>query len=387
LAERISIADEALVLTERLGDPTAHSWALSLRFRAAMEAADPKEADRCFLKNEALVAELREPGLRWMVAVQRAGRVLLAGEFERAEQLTKEAFAFGQTAGQLDARIFFSVAFAALRLEQGRAGELAETLSELALRNPRSPVCRALAAVAQWEAGRTDEARFVLSEEAADDFSAVIGEVPWLTTLCLFAQLAAGLGELVHARALAERLAPFARQCPTLAHGGVILGSTSHYLGLLATTLGRYDEAQDHFATASAIHDRLAAPAWQARTDLECARMLAMRRRRGDLDRAYALRDAARARFAALGLAIWSERSEPLVGRSHRGKTSLPGGLTEREVEVLRLVAAGKSNKAIAGELVLSQKTVERHLSNIFAKLGVGSRAAATSFAHRHEIV
>jgi len=386
LAERVSIADEALLLTERLGDPTAHSWALSLRFRAAMEAADPEEADRCFRDNEALVGELREPGLQWMVAVQRAGRVLLAGEFERAEQLTKDAFAFGQRAGQLDARLFYSVAFAALRFEQGRAAELAETLGEMALGNPRSPVFRALAADAQWEAGRADQARDVLSREAADDFRAVIGEVPWLTTLCLFAQLAAGLGDLVRARALAERLAPFALHCPTLAHGGVILGSTSHYLGVLATTLGRYDEAQDHFAMASSIHNRLAAPAWQARTDLECARMLAKRRRRGDLERAYALCDAARARFASLGLTIWSERSAALVGQPHGRRRSLPGGLTEREIEVLRLVAAGKSNKAIAGELVLSQKTVDRHLSNIFTTLGVRSRAAATSFAHRHEI-
>ena len=69
------------------------------------------------------------------------------------------------------------------------------------------------------------------------------------------------------------------------------------------------------------------------------------------------------------------------------GIAPLPGGLTEREAEVLRLVAAGKTNKQIAEDLFLSSKTVGRHLSNIFAKLGVNSRAAATTFAHRHDIV
>jgi DNA-binding NarL/FixJ family response regulator len=60
---------------------------------------------------------------------------------------------------------------------------------------------------------------------------------------------------------------------------------------------------------------------------------------------------------------------------------SRPGGLTEREVEVLRLVAAGKSNTEIAAQLVLSEKTVARHLSNIFRKLDVGSRTSAAAFA------
>ncbi|MCA1679613.1 MAG: helix-turn-helix transcriptional regulator, partial [Actinobacteria bacterium] len=62
-------------------------------------------------------------------------------------------------------------------------------------------------------------------------------------------------------------------------------------------------------------------------------------------------------------------------------------GLTERELEVLRLVAAGKSNRQIAAELVISDHTVRRHLQNIFAKLGVSSRAAATAFAFRHDLV
>jgi DNA-binding NarL/FixJ family response regulator len=56
-------------------------------------------------------------------------------------------------------------------------------------------------------------------------------------------------------------------------------------------------------------------------------------------------------------------------------------------VEVLRMVAAGKSNRAIAGELLLSEKTVARHISNLFGKLGVSSRAAATAYAYEHELV
>lgn len=65
-----------------------------------------------------------------------------------------------------------------------------------------------------------------------------------------------------------------------------------------------------------------------------------------------------------------------------------PGGpLSPRELEVLRLVAAGRSNKEIADALVVSQHTVARHVQNIYAKLGVSSRAAATSFAFAHHLV
>ena len=65
----------------------------------------------------------------------------------------------------------------------------------------------------------------------------------------------------------------------------------------------------------------------------------------------------------------------------------LPAGLTAREVEVLRLVAIGKSNPAIATELVLSEKTVARHLSNIFGKIDVSSRTAAAAYAFEHRLL
>ena len=84
-------------------------------------------------------------------------------------------------------------------------------------------------------------------------------------------------------------------------------------------------------------------------------------------------------------------RSEPGVtpasaSRPRGRPPRLAGGLTTREVEVLRLVAAGKTNRAIASDLVISEKTVGHHLGNVFSKLGVSSRAAATVFALRHEL-
>ena len=71
-----------------------------------------------------------------------------------------------------------------------------------------------------------------------------------------------------------------------------------------------------------------------------------------------------------------------------RGGTSRSShGLTRRELEVLRQLAAGRSNKAIARHLELSSRTVERHVSNLFDKLGVSSRSAATAFGYRHRLI
>jgi DNA-binding CsgD family transcriptional regulator len=104
----------------------------------------------------------------------------------------------------------------------------------------------------------------------------------------------------------------------------------------------------------------------------------------GDDETAEMEYDAARWIFAELGAAPDVAAVERL---SRRAPTGTPGGLSLREVQVLRLVAAGKSNRAIAEELFLSEKTVHRHLSNIFAKLDVGSRAAATAYAFQHNLV
>jgi DNA-binding NarL/FixJ family response regulator len=94
--------------------------------------------------------------------------------------------------------------------------------------------------------------------------------------------------------------------------------------------------------------------------------------------------DAARTVFAQLGAAPDLERLEALMGREAASKAH---GLTARELQVLRLLATGATNRAIASELVVAEKTVDRHVSNIFTKLGVSSRAAATAYAYQHRLL
>jgi len=104
----------------------------------------------------------------------------------------------------------------------------------------------------------------------------------------------------------------------------------------------------------------------------------------GDDDSAALELEAAHDVFGQLGAAPDLARVELLI---RHATPSDAHGLTPRELEVLRLVAAGETNKAIATDLVLSERTVDRHVSNIFTKLGVTSRAAATAYAYKHELI
>ena len=103
-----------------------------------------------------------------------------------------------------------------------------------------------------------------------------------------------------------------------------------------------------------------------------------------DEDSASMELEAARAVFVELGAVPDVLAVDALSRRAARPHRS---PLTPREIEVVRLVAAGKTNRVIAGELYVSEKTVDRHLSNVFTKLGISSRAGATAYAYEHALM
>jgi ATP/maltotriose-dependent transcriptional regulator MalT len=138
---------------------------------------------------------------------------------------------------------------------------------------------------------------------------------------------------------------------------------------------GETENALGRSRESHRLWSEVGSPYEAARARVVLARAL---RELGDEDSATTELAAARSTFAEVGATPAAEEVDRLLRRA------LPGGLTEREVEVLRLVAEGKSNPDIARVLVLSQKTVERHLSNIFTKLDVSSRTAAAAYAHEH---
>ncbi len=167
----------------------------------------------------------------------------------------------------------------------------------------------------------------------------------------------------------------------------VAAGLGSEWLEAAAAHARGAIELTDGDPAGSLPYLRRAQQQW-ARTDdpygRARARMLAGRALAAVGDSASGRREleAARGLFRRLGAEPAADEVDALLAPA-----SLPAGLTAREAEVLRLVASGRSNAQIAADLVLSEKTVARHLSNIFGKLDVGSRTAATAYAFEHGLV
>src|SRR5262245_18544450 len=163
--------------------------------------------------------------------------------------------------------------------------------------------------------------------------------------------------------------APFLRAVSAHADGAVLLAT--HDVPTAVTALRR----------AWTIWQEIEAPYEAARArgliGIACGEL-------GDSDGAEMEFDAARWAFQQLGAVPDVARVETL---SRTGATVTAGGLTRREVQVLRLVASGKTNRAIARELFISEKTVARHMSNIFTKLDLSTRAAATAYAYQHGLI
>lgn len=149
---------------------------------------------------------------------------------------------------------------------------------------------------------------------------------------------------------------------------GVVLLAEADARGALAALRG-----------AAAIWQELDAPYESALVRVSIGVAL---RELGDADSAELEFDAARRVFLELGAAPDLARLEAFVA----GTGARADGLSAREVEVLRLLAAGKTNRSIADELGISERTVDRHVSNIFTKLDVSSRSAATAYAYEHDL-
>jgi tetratricopeptide (TPR) repeat protein len=307
--ERLENTAEMLEVGSGLGDPAVLAWAHVWRCIFAVGMAGVAEAERNLALLRIEAEELGQPSLSWVAGYLTVALLILAGRLEEAEALALEVRELGRRAGQPDAGLLYGGQRFYIRFGQGRLGELVERL-EGGLEGSESAERRALLALAYCELDRDDDARRVF-EPLAVRLATLPVDVGWLEVMAVSAAVCAHLGLRPVAEGLADRLAPFADQLVGV--GAYWVWSVSGSLGLLATTLGRFDEADAHFGTAAATEERIGAPAWLARTRLEWARMLHTRGAPGDAERAGELLRLALAAARELGLGNVERRAVALL--------------------------------------------------------------------------
>ena len=184
-------------------------------------------------------------------------------------------------------------------------------------------------------------------------------------------------GDVTGARGASDELAqwavridaPFVRAVSSQAHGAVTFAEA------------RALEALEALRSAAMAWESLDAPYERARVRVL---MGLAYRQLGDEDGAHLEFDAAHDAFESLGAPV---DAATVAGYTRRSEPTIAANLTGREVEVLRLIATGATNRAIADRLNISDKTVARHVSNIFDKLDLSSRTAATAYAYKHKLL
>jgi len=192
-----------------------------------------------------------------------------------------------------------------------------------------------------------------------------------------YVEIMLGAGEIEDARAGCQELQGIAERFGT----GVIDALSAHALGAVELAEGNAQAALGALRRALQVWQQVEAPYMVARARLLvglACRALA------DEEGASLELDAARDVFEQLGAVPDLARLQSLTKGAPAGHHH---GLTPRELQVLRLIATGKTNKGIADELFLSGRTVDRHVSNIFTKLNLPSRAAATAYAYEYNLI
>ena len=264
---------------------------------------------------------------------------LFQGDYERGEALARTAIASWR---RLNPRVlvWYLGVFAMLLVKVGRRDEAADCLEELATLSAGMP------------------AESVAAGQA----------LSWVAAARL------GLGQHTGLAQLAAQLQPFRGYLMT---GGLI----DRLLGAIAIVQGDHAAARHLLAAAETVARR-EGHRWELAQVLVAQADLAMVERESDNQVRDLLR-AAQAQYRHVGNSVEVQLLEARQRRLDAPST-LPASLSPREAQVLRAVAAGQSNREIAEQLVLSRRTVENHLVNIYAKIGATNRATAVAFALRH---
>lgn len=320
--ERLGIARELTQMAEEIGDHERALQGHHYQLICLLELGEMPAAYGALQAKSRIAEALRQPAQRWYVIVVGATFALFEGRFRDGEMLMDQALAVcpdgWHAIGSYRSQLFM------LRREQGRLPEVEEVIRRSVDEFPVFPVFRAMLALLHVELGREGEARRMLEEAAVRDFGDLPWDCEWLHATSLLAEVACALGDVPRAATLYRLIEPYGHY-NVVAPAEVMTGSASRTLGLLATALSRWDDADRHFREAIAGNDTMGARPWAARARVEHASMLLARRRPGDREEAGALLREALACCRDLGMPVVEGKASALLSEVEARK--VPGSV------------------------------------------------------------
>ncbi|MFS8086653.1 MAG: LuxR C-terminal-related transcriptional regulator, partial [Acidobacteriota bacterium] len=244
-------------------------------------------------------------------------------------------------------------------------------------------------AILYCELGARDEASELFERLALGGFAGIARDAIRIASLAYLAEVCVWLGDPHRAATPFESLLPYTGRNIVLGAHTASFGAADRLLGMLATTLQQWEVAQQHLEHAIAFDQRTGGRPWLAQSRCALATMLMRRGNGGDHDRARPLLQAALDETRKLGMRGLEETVLGLQRQAAAGHAQAPAvaGLSKRELQVLRLVAAGKTNQEIATALFRSPNTIANHVRNILGKTQTANRTEASAFAARHGLL
>jgi tetratricopeptide (TPR) repeat protein len=308
--ERLEVAAELRRVAEETGDPELELEGAGWTVVDLLELGDIQGADVQIAAASKLAEALQRPIWLWWTALLRCTRAQLDGRFEDAEQIADEALEIGRHGQAENAVNAYFQAMFNIRREQGRLAEVEPSVRRFIDLYPMLKAWRAALALLLVELGRVDEAR--------EEFSALAGEdmprdANWLIGVTLLAEVCGALGDGERAAPLYALLEPYAGRNVVVGRAATCNGAASRLLGTLAAAMREWELAEGHFIEALAMHERMGARPWIARTQLAYAEMLLARRQRGDKARARELLADAVVSADALGMRVFAQRARDLA--------------------------------------------------------------------------
>jgi DNA-binding CsgD family transcriptional regulator len=372
--ELFELGGRAIELAGITRRPLARLWAHVWRSDVAVRRADRAAADIEISGMRALADGTGLPLVRWHLLRREASFAALTGSFDTCRRLARQAVELAESWQDRSVRYTHLGQTVCLALLRGDPADLAPEWTDFVGDIERQPVvARALVAAALLLTGRRDEARSLYGPLVPALLAARTGletaAVPYMM------YLAPAFGDVSGCLAIGDWLTGIFSDAPAMGMGVVVYyGSVARVRGQLALAAGRPDTAIGHFEEGLKVDSALGARPFLAHGRLGLAQALAAT---GDPARAVGLaRDtAAEARRLDMpGLLRAADTFLILTA----GKAHAQDPLTDREREVLALVAQALTNREVATTLVLSERTVESHVRRILAKTGLSSRTELT---------